>query len=402
MKRFLIVILLITAVALPAGGARAGTPDERLQAHINQGFYHVYSLEYDQAGKEFQKLIDRAPDDPAGYCYQAINLWLRELLRGRELALENFTSAAYFSKAQPRPLDPGVDQQFRNYVQRAIEKATALLQKNPKDTRALYYLGTAHGTMGTFEMTIYRKKVAALRSANKAVDYQRQVLKLDPQHYDAYLTVGLYEYITGKLPWTIRWLIRIAGYRGNVQKGLEQLRMAAEKGHYNRNDARIILAVLYVWETQAEKSLELMQGLHQQFPKNYLLELDSGALCRFLKKDDQAAQVYQDILRKVEARVPHYDQLGAEQVHYRLGSLYLDNKNVAPAVEHLGRAVQLAKGQGEVATLAHLKLGQAYDLARQRGRAEEQYKIVLQREDVRHSQDAARRYLRRPYAGLND
>ncbi|MBI1747540.1 MAG: DUF3808 domain-containing protein [Acidobacteria bacterium] len=376
--------------------------EDKIRDHIVRGFDHIYNLEYESAEKTFRELIAFAPDDPSGYCYLSGNLWLRELVKGRELALENFTSAAYFSKTPKRAIDPKLDRQFREYCDEAIAKANGMLQKNPRDARALYFLGSAYGLLASFEMTIHRRKIAALRDAGKAVEHHRQVLQIDATYYDSYMTVGLYEYISGKLPWSVRWIARLLGYRGDKQKGLRQLKLAAEKGRINQNDAQVVLSVLYVWEMQFDQSLSLMLNLHKQFPKNYLLELDAGALYRLLRRDEQAAQLYQGILQKIKNRVPHYDKLGAEQVHYRLGILYLDNKSPHDAIEHFAQVIRLTGGNEEIATLSHLKMGEAYDLASNRPQAQEHYKIVLKREDVKNSQELARKYLRKPYLGMND
>lgn len=393
--------ILALAVSL-ATGARADVHSDRIQEHITQGFGYIYNLEYERSEQEFKKLVEFAPDDPAGYAYQALNILLRELLKGRELGLENFTSASYFNKTEKRKIDPRLERQFRELSEQALEKARQQAQKDPKNTRALYFLGTTYGIIASYEKAINRSTVAALTNGRKCVDFHRQAIKIDPNFYDSYLSIGLYDYITGIAHWSFRWIIRLAGYRGDKQRGLAQLKMVAEKGTNNRNDAKLFLAILYVWEMRFEDALSYMLQLQKQFPRNYLLQLDTGSLYRLLKQDDDAIQLYDDILRKIKAKTPNFHQLGAEQVHYRLGTIYLDRRNTPAAIEHFTKVLQRTSGNEEIATLAHLNLGAAYDLSNERVKAQEQYKIVLQREDVKNSQYQARKYLQRPYVGLND
>src|SRR5713101_5279635 len=106
-RRKLITLLWIGGAILGLTARTwADTRSDKIQEYTAQGFQYIYNLEYDQADQAFKKLAEFAPDDPAGYCYQATNLWLRELFKGRELAMEHFTSAAHFSKAPNRKIDP--------------------------------------------------------------------------------------------------------------------------------------------------------------------------------------------------------------------------------------------------------------------------------------------------------
>jgi tetratricopeptide (TPR) repeat protein len=361
------------------------------------GFDFIYNLEYDEAEKVLTKMVDLMPEDPAGYCYLATNLWLRELNRARELSLENFTSAGYFTKGPKRTVAPELEAKFREWVEKGIEKANALLQKNNRDARAYYFLGTAYGTLGAYDATIDRKFISALRHGNKSFDYHKKVLEIDPTFYDAYLTVGLYDYITGSLPWSVKWLAKVLGYRGNKARGLEALKLAAGKGTYNRNDAKVILAVLSVRERRLEDALNYMTDLHRLYPKNYLLHVDIAAIYQMMNQPDKAIETYEDILGKIKSRAPHYEQLKASSIHYRLGSIFLDRSNHGSAIEHLSQVAGAAKtGQEEdVVTLSHLKLGQAYELAQDHAKAREQYQIVLQRKDINESHSLARKYSRR-------
>ncbi|MFN7931151.1 MAG: hypothetical protein U0Y68_25130 [Blastocatellia bacterium] len=39
-----------------------------------------------------------------------------------------------------------------------------------------------------------------MRNGSKGIDAHQQVLKLKPDYYDAFLSVGLYDYVIGNLP----------------------------------------------------------------------------------------------------------------------------------------------------------------------------------------------------------
>ena len=59
-----------------------------------------------------------------------------------------------------------------------------------------------------------------------------------------YVTVGLYEYVVANLPWYMKWVAQIAGYRGTTERAFKHLHLAATKSQFASVNARNILVVL--------------------------------------------------------------------------------------------------------------------------------------------------------------
>ena len=57
---------------------------------------------------------------------------------------------------------------------------------------------------------------------------------------------------------------------GNKGKGLADLRLTAEHGRYLAPFARILLAIAAVRDKDKGQALQLLSGLHDQFPENGL------------------------------------------------------------------------------------------------------------------------------------
>lgn len=390
------LLIAILGFLLAIGSADAG--QDELRSLIERGFTHIYDLEYQEAEKVFEQAIALYPDHPSGYLYLATNIWLRELAEGRELTFEQFVAAEQLARRpRRRKVDPALEQRFRQLIDTAIEKAESKLEANERDAESLYLLGTAHGTLAGFEATVSRKFFSALRNGSKAFDYHKKVVELDPTFYDSYLTIGMYDYIAGSLPRTVKWLAFLFGFRGNKERGLLEIQLAAEKGRYNSKDAKVMLTVLSIREKRPLVALKYLSELHKLHPKNYLIHLDLAALHHLIKNHAEAIRLYQQALAKISASEPHYEQLGAEQVHYRLGELYLEMGRAEQAIESYNQVLAANSPPEDMVTIVHLRLGQAYDLAKNRERAVEHYKVVLAREDINDSQDLARRYLKRPY-----
>jgi hypothetical protein len=78
------------------------------------------------------------------------------------------------------------------------------------------------------------------------------------------------EYIVGSLPAPARWLLRIAGYKGDKAQGMEQLKVTAGHGRYLAPLARILLAIAYLRDHDAGRARELLVALARDFPSNPL------------------------------------------------------------------------------------------------------------------------------------
>ena len=100
----------------------------------------------------------------------------------------------------------------------AKTKALALVARNKNDADAQYFLGAFYGVMAGYEASTARKFFAAMRNGSRSVDAHEKVLKLKPDYYDAYLSVGMYDYIVGTLPFGYKAIAAIAGL--NIDCGL--------------------------------------------------------------------------------------------------------------------------------------------------------------------------------------
>src|SRR4030095_6324030 len=123
-------------------------------------------------------------------------------------------------------------------------------------------LGSAYGALAAFALTIDHDKREAFRQGKQAYQHHLQIVEEQPDYYDAYVTVGLYEYIVANLPWYMKWVAPIAGYRGTTDRAFQYLHPAATKSEFVSVNAHNILVVLCVREKLYEEALENAQFLH--------------------------------------------------------------------------------------------------------------------------------------------
>lgn len=243
----------------------------RLDTLRAEGYEALYNLDYETARNRFQKMVELAPDNPAGPQCMASSLWLQQLNQSWELKSTLYSTGAYTEgKSQ---VDRKQADEFRKWVRRAKQLAQARLRKDPRDVEALYFLGAAEGVEASFAAGVERKFMAAFRAGTDSVDHHREVLKLAPDFHDAELTIGLMNYIVGSLPLPTKMLVATMGVRGSKKRGLEMLERVASQGKWARDVARVLLVDLYKREKRWEDAAEMARELATKYPRNYLFKL---------------------------------------------------------------------------------------------------------------------------------
>ncbi len=262
----LIALIFITVVTVSAQDQR-----KQLDTLRAEGYDALYNLDYEGARKRFQKMIELAPDHPAGAQCFASSLWLQQLNQAWELKATLYSTDAYES-GKSKPDRTQVDA-FRKWIRTSKQLSQARLRKDPRDVEALYFLGAAEGLEAAYAGAIERKFRAALRSGTDSVDHHREVLKLAPDFHDAELTIGLMNYIVGALPLPVKMLVATMGVRGSKKRGLEALERVTVQGEWARDVARVLLIDLYKREKRFTDAFEVARQLSEKYPRNYLFKL---------------------------------------------------------------------------------------------------------------------------------
>jgi hypothetical protein len=118
---------------------------------------------------------------------------------------------------------------FFRYIEESQAACQAILKQQPRNRDARYFLGSAYGALAAFAITIDHDKREAFRQGKQAYQYHQQIVQEQPDYYDAYVTVGLYEYVAANLPWYVKWIAQIAGYSGTEERSFKYLHLAVAK-----------------------------------------------------------------------------------------------------------------------------------------------------------------------------
>jgi hypothetical protein len=318
----LVAVALFTLLSF--GAVAAQDQRKQLDALRAEGYDALYNLDYEGARKRFQKMIDLAPDHPAGAQCFASSLWLQQLNEAWELKASLYSTDAY-EKGKTK-VDRAKVEEFRKWIRTAKQLSQARLKKDPRDVEALYFLGAAEGLEAAFAGGVERKFRAALRSGTDAVDHHRGVLKLSPEFRDAELTIGLLNYVIGALPLPQKMLVAAMGVRGSKKRGLEALERVSVEGQWARDAARVLLVDLYKREKRWTDSYEMARQLSEKYPRNYLFRLQmadslvSEVLALRKKKAPTAAEREQQVLSIFNSllRDKTLDRTAIDLVNFRL------------------------------------------------------------------------------------
>ncbi len=313
------LLTLGVSSSVPADDLRS----EDYAARTRVGLDHLYRLEYREATLFFRQLSERFPEHPGPPLSMAMSIWLEELFERQELDLDGFISPGYFARPANEEMDPGKREIFFDGIERSRSLAEQWLASHPGASDARYYLGACEAALGVFAFTIDRSYRAALSHGKTAYEIQKAVIEDEPDFGDSYLTVGTYEYIVGNLPWYIKWIAALAGYRGSEKRGFEFLTRAAEEGLLVQSDARVLLMVLYMREAEYDYALQMARQLHARYPENFIFHLNRAQILERLGRRDDAVETFVEVVERAQAGVPNYQKLDIARLRYSLGERFL-------------------------------------------------------------------------------
>src|SRR6185295_8772283 len=110
-----------------------------------------------------------------------------------------------------------------------MDLARERIKRNPNDSRAHYALSVSYGLRANYSFMVRKAFVDALRDASSSHAEQQRASQIEPGFIDARMVQGAYDYVIGSLPWSMKFLGFLAGFRGDKERGISTLRMVAQE-----------------------------------------------------------------------------------------------------------------------------------------------------------------------------
>jgi len=383
-----VLLMLCCAAAL---GQSHGAPHD---AQSDLAFDHFYNMEYDRATQEFEKIVEKRPNDPFAINHLLTAVLMHDLYETGSMNTGDYANDSFIGRA-PRPTDQKIKDRIKELVRRAQNLEDQELKANPNDVNALYCRGVTRAQFSVYTGLVERAWFSALRNAVGARHDHERVLELDPNYIDAKLVVGTHNYVVGNLPWSVKVAAAIAGLSGSRDKGLAYLRDVAKADGENTVDAKVMLTLFLRREHQYDEALGYMQDLASKYPHNHLFPTEVANLERAAGRLPEAEAEYRKVWQT--GRDGKYGNLHYELAAWGLGELLRSKKDIAGAATAYDLVNQAPNPDPDILQKANLAAGQMYDLLQKRDLAMKKYETVLAGNANTGPADQARRYIKEAY-----
>ena len=265
------IVLLVAGVIVLAGYGMASPPAAMVYSPVlERGYQEMYNLDFSAAHDTFRGYQQAHAGDPMGYVSNAAAYLFSEFNRLHILESDLFTDDAKFEHRSKLAPDPAVKIEFEKELSKSDDAAAKILAKNPGDVNALFAQVLSNGLRGDYTALIEKRNLASLSYMKASRLTAQSLLASDPTCYDAYLAVGVENYLLGANPAPVRWVLRMTGSETDKEEGLRRLRLTAEKGDYLAPFARLLLAVAALRDKDHQTARVLLAGLAKEFPGNQL------------------------------------------------------------------------------------------------------------------------------------
>jgi hypothetical protein len=243
---------------------------EQPVAALDAGYRDMYNLQFQDAHKVFREWERGHPEDPLGPASDAAAYLFSEFDRLHVLETELFTDDTRFENRADLVPDANAKAAFQEQLAKAQQIADGVLAQDANNANALFAEVLVRGLRGDYAALVEKREIAGLSDMKEGRKLAEHLLASNPTYYDAYLAVGIENYLLS-LKWApVRWLLRLTGAQTDKETGLRQLRLTAEKGHYLKPYARLLLAVAALRDGNRDQARTLLDGLSREFPLNRL------------------------------------------------------------------------------------------------------------------------------------
>jgi hypothetical protein len=266
------VCFLISACLVAAAAATTPHPEPTL---LDQGYRHMYNREFAEAHQNFQEWERQKPDDPLGPVSDAAAYLFSEFDRLHILQSEFFTHDQHFITDNKLSPDPELK---RNFLAALQASRTLAARAQSSDQNAMFATILTNGLESDYSALIEKRYSVSFQKMKAGRALAEKLLAADPTCYDAWIAVGVENYMLSVKPAAIRWLLRIGGGQTDRALGIEKLKLTAERGRYLAPFAKMMLAVAAIRDNNNGQARDLLIGLAAQYPRNPLYRQEIARL----------------------------------------------------------------------------------------------------------------------------
>ena len=331
---FHLLAFLLFFVSLPVEKLQAQTPgtanapylllDRGLQYRITKSINSMYNFDFATAERDFAVIMYQYPEHPLPDFLMAIAYWWRI-----EINVDN----------------KRYDNIFIQYLDRANAKAEKMLDQNPKNKEAAFFLAAGYGFQGRLysERKSWTKATFAGKNALKYMEMSRGEQEFNPE---LLLGDALFNYFSVWIPENYPLLKPVLALfpKGNKKLGLSQLEKVASNAFYTRVEAQYFLFRLYgSEENRPEDALRIVEYLHEKFPNNPYFHRSYARYLYTTGKWTQAMQESLEIMDRMEKKQFGYEATSGRYAAFYLGEYYYRIGNTIEAKRYYSKTATLGE-----------------------------------------------------------
>jgi hypothetical protein len=392
------LLFLLLATPLLANTPNPHTDPINVTPEVREAHNLFYNLDYDGALSRFEAIQRANPQNPMAANYVLMTLIFRELYHQDLLDTTYYAHDSFIFSKRDVSVPEAIHQRIDKLTDSIVAMCDQQIKQNPNNPNTYFARGYAKGMHSAFLTLAFHSYYASARQGLSSRQDSEEALRLDPNYADAKMAVGIQQFAVASLPRFLRIMIGITGVTGNKEKGLDLLRQCAADGTVNRVECRTSLALFLRHDARYAEALNVMHGLSQDYPRDYLFRLEEANLAKDKGDGPTAIATYKRVL--ADATKPGYfTDPRLQMAYFGLAETQRGQNLIADAAQNYVNAAAQPKCSDWVRRRAELAAGQMFDLLHQREKAVEQYQRAAAPGGDQSQAEDARKYLKTPYTG---
>jgi len=393
-----IVCCLLVLLAASGGAQPLHTDPINLDPRVQDGLGYFYNLDYDGALSRFESLQRDHPQNAMAVGFVLTVVIFRELYNQDLLDTTYYAHDSFLTTKRAVNVAPATRQRIEDLTNHAIALCDQRIRENSRDKDAYFERGYARGLHAAFITLVDHSFAAAARQGYAARNDSEQALRIDPDYADAKMAIGIQQFAVASLPRLVRMVVGIFGVGGNKERGLELLKEAAAHGVVTNVDSRTVLSLFLRHDGRYPEAVQVQHGLAVEFPHDYLFRLEEGNLTKDEGNGPGAIAIYKQVLADAQ-RPGYFADPRLQLVYFGLADTQRGQNDVVDAAHNYLNAAEQPNCSDWLRKRAQLNAGEMFDLLRDRKQAVQLYQMASAGGGDQSQAEAARRYLKAPYAG---
>jgi len=397
------VVAVIAAVIVlwgAAGSCRAQTAGHtdplNLDPLVRQGYERFYNLDYDGALRFFNQVSQQHPQEPMAWNYVLMATVFRELYHQDLLDTTYYAHDSFLSTKRSVDVPQATRDQINSLTEKVIGMCDARISSNPNDKNAFFARGYARGMHSAFITLVDHSFAAAARQGYQARNDSEAAVKIDPQYADAKMAIGIQQFAVASLPRFVRLMVGIMGVGGSKEKGLDMLRESAAHGVITGIESRTTLSLFLRHDGRYAEALQVQRGLAEQYPHDYLFQLEVANLLKDSGQGNQAIEAYKHVLDLAQ-KPGYFVDPRLQMAWFGLADTQRGYNDIHSAAAGYMQAAMQPNCSDWLRKRAQLNAGEMFDLLNDRTQAVRMYQMAAATGGDQSQAEAAKKYLKTPY-----